>query len=138
MQATQSREIDDEAAPRSVWAALRAGFALRCPHCRQGKLLKSYLKVVDRCPVCGEAFYHHRADDAPAYFTILIVGHVLLPLMLIGLELMPEPEWVHFLVWPTLAITMTYLLLPRLKGALVALQWALRMHGFGTEEAIAE
>ena len=127
-----------EAAPRSVWAALRAGFGLRCPHCHQGKLLRAYLKVVDRCPVCGEAFYHHRADDAPAYFTILIVGHVLLPLMLIALEIMPEPQWVHFAVWPALAIVMTYTLLPRIKGALVALQWALRMHGFGTEEAIAE
>ena len=84
------------------------------------------------------AFYHHRADDAPAYFTILIVVHVVLPLMLIALEAMPNPQWIHFVIWPALAITMTFTFLPRIKGALVGLQWALRMHGFQNDEAIAE
>ena len=138
MQANSSYTAVEETAPRSVWAALRAGLALRCPNCRQGKLLKSYLKVVDRCPVCGEAFYHHRADDAPAYFTILIVGHIVLPAMLAALEFTSLPQWMHFIIWPTLAMTMTFTFLPRIKGALVALQWALRMHGFQNEEAMAE
>jgi len=134
----QAPHAPHDTAPRSVWAALRAGLARRCPNCRQGKLFRSYLKVVDRCPVCGEAFYHHRADDAPAYFTILIVGHIVLPAMLAALEFTSIPEWMHFIIWPALAIAMTFTFLPRIKGALVALQWALKMHGFQNEEAIAE
>ena len=45
-------------------------------------MLRDYLKVRESCPVCGEALHHQRADDGPAYLTILVVGHVLGPLML--------------------------------------------------------
>ena len=38
-------------------------------------MFRAYLKVVDACPVCGEDLSHQRADDAPAYMTMLIVGH---------------------------------------------------------------
>jgi uncharacterized protein (DUF983 family) len=125
-------------ARRAVWRSIVAGFLLKCPNCRRGRLIRNYLKVVDRCPVCGEAFHYHRADDAPAYFTILIVGHIVLPLMLVSLEIAPNPQWVHYVIWPLAAIGLTLTLLPRIKGALVSLQWALRMHGFETEPLIAE
>jgi uncharacterized protein (DUF983 family) len=131
---TQSAARADHTPSRPALASLAAGFRLRCPNCKRGCLLKTYLKVADHCPVCGEAFYHQRTDDAPAYFTILIVGHLVLPTMLIALQLAPDPAWVHFVVWPLLAIGLTFTLLPRVKGALVALQWALRMHGFGDAE----
>ena len=32
-----------------------------------------FLKVIDHCSVCGEEFYHHRADDFPAYIVIFVV-----------------------------------------------------------------
>ena len=35
------------------------------------------------CPVCGTELFHHRADDGPAWATILITGHLLAPLMLV-------------------------------------------------------
>jgi uncharacterized protein (DUF983 family) len=75
--------------------------------------------------------HHHRADDAPRYFTILVVGHVVVPLMML-LEQKWEPEsWVHMALWvPTSVLLMLYCL-PRIKGSLVGLQWAKRMHGFG-------
>jgi len=136
---TQSAAQAPRLPSRPVFASLVAGFRLRCPNCKRGALLRSYLKVVDHCSVCGEAFYHQRADDAPAYFTILIVGHLVLPAMLIALQLAPDPTWIHFVIWPLLAIGLTLTLLPRIKGALVALQWALRMHGFGdAEELVAD
>ena len=112
---------------------------LRCPACRRGRLLKNYLKVVDCCEACGEAFFHQRADDAPAYFTVLITGHFVLPLMLAFLASTTWPAWLHGIVWTTLAVLMMAVLLPRIKGALVALQWALRMHGFaGDSDEIAD
>jgi hypothetical protein len=37
-------------------------------------------------------------------------------------------------MWFPLTIGLTLLLLPRIKGALVGLQWALKMHGFDAPE----
>jgi uncharacterized protein (DUF983 family) len=103
----------------------------RCPNCGQGKLFRGYLKVNDVCPVCGEELYHHRADDLPPYIAIVIVGHLLVGLML-ELELRNagvDPMWYIAILVP-LAIILPLALLPPIKGAVVALQWANRMHGF--------
>lgn len=125
---------DGSSAPaRAAWPAVRRGLRGRCPACGEGKLLHHYLKVVDACPACGEEMHHHRADDFPAYVTILIVGHVLVGAMFAVDEAWPDlPLGVHFLVWPVLVVVMSLWLLPIVKGGLVAYQWALRMHGFET------
>lgn len=120
-----------EVAARDIWLSLRRGLTKRCPNCGKGKLFRAYLKVNDTCPNCGEELFHHRADDAPPYFTILIVGHVVGASMLLVEETAPTlPIWLHILVWPSLTLLLCLTLLPIVKGALVALQWALRMHGF--------
>ncbi len=111
--------------------ALRRGWQRRCPNCGAGPMMSSYLKVRDTCPVCGEALHHHRADDGPAYLTILIVGHVMAPLLLFSFtRWRPEPL-VLASVFTVGTVALSLFLLPRLKGALVALQWSRRMHGFG-------
>ena len=123
----------DTLLPRDTWGAVKRGLRGRCPACGEGKLLYRYLKVVDACPACGEEMHHHRADDFPAYVTILVVGHVLVGAMFAVDEAWPDlPLAFHFLVWPTLVVVMSLWLLPIFKGALVAYQWALRMHGFET------
>jgi uncharacterized protein (DUF983 family) len=121
----------DASASRHVWQAMWRGFALRCPACGEGRLFGSFLKVAQRCPACGEALHHHRADDAPAYFTIVIVGHVIVGGVLSLERAFSPATWVHALVWLPLTLMLSLSLLPRVKGALVGLQWALRMHGFG-------
>ncbi|HSG95726.1 MAG TPA: DUF983 domain-containing protein, partial [Afifellaceae bacterium] len=67
---------------RSFWLALGRGFRARCPACARGRLYKSYLKTDEICGNCGEELFHHRADDAPPWFTMLIVGHFLVALVL--------------------------------------------------------
>ena len=115
---------------RAIWPAMRNGFAKRCPACGTGPMFRAFLKVADTCPSCGEAFHHHRADDAPPYFTILIVGHVVVGAAL-ALERWQEPSTaVHLALWVPLTLLLSVWLLPRIKGALIALQWAVRMHGF--------
>jgi uncharacterized protein (DUF983 family) len=59
-----------------IWLGLSRGFRRRCPQCGQGPLPRRYLKVVSPCPVCGHDNGQYPADDAPPYFTILIVGHI--------------------------------------------------------------
>ncbi len=131
---TDSAALEEE---RDLWPALRRGFRRRCPNCGSGPLLKSYLKVRDTCPVCREEFSHHRADDGPAYLTILIVGHLMAPtLLFVFTRYRPEPL-VLFTIFAIGCVTLSLYLLPRLKGAIVAFQWARRMHGFGISDTCA-
>src|ERR1700721_2236507 len=88
-----------EDAPRDVWLSIRRGLAMRCPNWGKGKMFRAYLKVNDTCPNCGEELFHHRADDAPPYFTILIVGHVIGAAMLTVEETAPDlPIWQHAII----------------------------------------
>ncbi|MBO0764579.1 MAG: DUF983 domain-containing protein [Hyphomicrobiaceae bacterium] len=116
---------------RDWWGAVLNGFRLRCPACRRGALFGRYLKVNEACPACGEALHHHRADDAPPYFTILIVGHLIVGAILSVERAFLPPLWLHAVVWLPLTVILCLALLPRIKGAIVGLQWALYMHGFG-------
>jgi uncharacterized protein (DUF983 family) len=115
---------------RSVLLSLLRGARLTCPACGKGAMFRRYLKVAYNCPDCGEALHHHRADDAPPYFTIVIVGHVVVGLMLAVEMAYRPPIWLHASIWLPLTVLLALLLLPPIKGALVGLQWALLMHGF--------
>jgi uncharacterized protein (DUF983 family) len=131
-------ELELPRPPRNVVEAMRRGFTMVCPRCGEGALFGNYLKVRDRCPACGEELHHHRADDAPAYFTIVVVGHLVIG-GLLGLErALAPPTWVQLAIWLPLALASSLLLLPRVKGALVGLQWALYMHGFGAAPAAGD
>jgi uncharacterized protein (DUF983 family) len=119
------------AVDRQVKPAMWRGWRRRCPNCGSGPMLRGYLKVRDTCPVCGEALHHHRADDGPAYLTILIVGHLMAPLILyVFTAYRPEPL-VLATVFSVGCVGLSLYLLPRLKGMIVGIQWAKRMHGFG-------
>jgi len=116
---------------RPVKPAMLRGWRRRCPNCGSGPMLRGYLKVRDHCAVCGEDLHHHRADDGPAYLTILIVGHLMAPLILWAFErYRPEPL-VLAAIFSVGCVGLSLYLLPRLKGMIVAIQWAKRMHGFG-------
>jgi len=116
---------------RPVGEALRRGWRCRCPNCGSGPMLRGYLTVRDSCPVCAEALHHQRADDGPAYLTILIVGHLMAPLILWAfVKYRPDPL-VLATVFSVGTVALSLFLLPRLKGMVVAMQWARRMHGFG-------
>jgi uncharacterized protein (DUF983 family) len=119
------------AAPRPLWRAIVNGFAQRCPACGRGPMFGKYLKVLPQCPECGTDLHHQRADDAPPYVTILIVGHIIVPGMLFAEQLLEPPSWLHAVVWLPLTLIVALMLLPRVKGALIGFQWAHRMHGFG-------
>jgi uncharacterized protein (DUF983 family) len=117
---------------RPLGEAIRRGLIGRCPACGKGKLFRTYLKVVNTCKICGEDLSHHRADDAPAYVTLLIVAHVVGAGVLISDEAWPNSSlfWVA-IFWLTVTVVSSLLILPRAKGAIVGQQWALCMHGFG-------
>jgi len=116
---------------RPMKPALWRGWRRRCPACGRGALFDGYLRVHPACPSCGEDLSHQRADDGPAYATILIVGHVMAPLVLWAfVTFRPSPVTLA-LVMGTFCVALSLFLLPRLKGMFVAIQWSRRMHGFG-------
>lgn len=109
--------------PKNFWHVVRLAASLRCPNCGKGKLFSGYLKQVDQCASCGEKFGHIRADDGPAWLTILIVGHILAPFILMVLPGITWPDWAITLAITGLMLTLTFLILPRAKGVFIALIW---------------
>jgi uncharacterized protein (DUF983 family) len=121
---------------RDLGIAMRRGMRGKCPNCGEGKLFRAFLKVADQCNVCGEELHHHQADDAPAYFVILIVGHIVVPIVLLVETEFAPPYWLHAAIFLPITIALCVLLLQPVKGAIISWQWAQRMHGFGKAEAI--
>ena len=123
---------------RPLWQSIKRGFLCRCPNCGEGKLFKGFVKTVDSCQACGEEIHHHRADDLPAYLVVVIVGHIVVGAFM-GVEATSTlSTWQHLAIWVPLTILMSIALLKPTKGAVVGLQWALHMHGFGGEQDAIE
>ena len=125
-----THSMDTAPTERPLGPALRCGWRQRCPKCGQGHLFHGYLTLRDSCPVCDEDLSHARADDGPAYLTILITAKVMGTLMLkVYLSFQPDPVLMAtaFCIG---TVAMALYLLPRFKGMIVGIQWAKRMHGF--------
>jgi uncharacterized protein (DUF983 family) len=131
----RSEEVVPAKPERRLGQAMWRGFRCRCPNCGEGALFRAYLKPVDNCAACGEDMTPQRADDAPPYFTMVIVGHIVVPIML---AVALATEWsnlTHMMIWLPLTAALTLGLLQPVKGATIALQWALYMHGFDKDAA---
>lgn len=115
---------------RDVWQAMARGIRCRCPKCGEGKLFRAFLKTADSCSVCGQDFTHHRADDLPAYLVIVVVGHIVV-LAALWIETNYAPSVaLQLSIYLPFTLAASLLLLQPVKGAVVGLQWAFRMHGF--------
>ncbi len=124
-------------AERPLMRSVGRGMRSTCPACGTGRLFRAFLKPVDHCAVCGEEIHHHRADDLPAYLVIFIVGHVLLTGYMLTDMVWPLSPWIHLAIWIPLAVLAALLTIQPIKGAVIGLQWAYRMHGFGGEDGDA-
>jgi uncharacterized protein (DUF983 family) len=117
----------DRRVPQSIYVApplktaLWRGLRNRCPICGEGKVFKGFLRVVDECENCGAPLGTLRADDAPPYFTIFIVGHLFIPPVLMIERHYSPPIWIQMVVWVPLFAVATTLLLRPIKGATVGL-----------------
>ena len=134
----EERSYGGGAPERSWTTALRHGLALKCPCCGEDRLLRGWLKVRPSCGSCGLDYSGHRADDLPPYLTILVVGHLMIPGVLFLERAYAPPAIVSVLILSSLAIVISALLLPRMKGAVIGIQWANEMHGFGDGDGWAE
>ena len=117
----------------TLLTALGRGFRRRCPRCGEHSAFAGYLKLAPACQNCGETLGHIRADDFPPYLTIVVVGHLIVPLILLAERAMAPPTWIHLAVWLPLTALLTLTLLPHIKGGVVGLMWHLGLRGDETQ-----
>jgi uncharacterized protein (DUF983 family) len=110
-----------------LFAALKRGLRGRCPVCGQAALFNGYLRVRAACPNCAAPLGRVRADDVPPYFTILIVGHIVVPGILMLDRAAAPPLWVQTAIWVPLTLILTLALLRPIKGAIVGTMLAFGM-----------
>lgn len=122
--------------PVSWLRGIGRGLSCRCPACGRGRLFAGFLKVRDRCEDCGQELHHHRADDLPPYVIIFIVGHVVGTGILLTELDYDLPLALVLTLWPLVGLVLCLALLQPVKGAVVGLQYALGMHGFGAEAKV--
>lgn len=133
MQETTSSHAASAGKPRNLRQALTRGWLGRCPECGNGKLFGSFIKPVHNCADCGEQIYHQRADDLPPYLVIFIVGHVVVAGYMLAEPFLAWNSWQHLALWIPVTLALGLVLLQPIKGAVIGLQWANCMHGFGDE-----
>ncbi len=111
----------------ALGTALLRGLRCRCPACGQTDMFRGYLRVVDACANCGAPLGSARADDAPPYFTIFAVGHIVVPLMFLVERAYQPSMWVHAALWLPLTTVLSLAFLRPIKGATVGLMLRLGM-----------
>jgi uncharacterized protein (DUF983 family) len=113
----------------SLKTAVTRALLGRCPHCGKGKLMRGYLKQVEACSVCGEQFGQIRADDAAPWLTLIVVGHIFLPLVfLFNWNWMPL--WVAMVSMSALVVAISLAILPKAKAVFIAILWQTRAPGY--------
>jgi len=109
---------------RPILLGMKRGAVMRCPNCGEGHLYRKYLKV-QACEACGNDNTRYPADDAPPYFTILIVGHLFVAPILFFPWVWQGNVWLVLgTVLPALLL-ISLVLLPMVKGAVIGLHWAI-------------
>ena len=98
----------------------------KCPDCGEGRLFRAFLKVESPCAACGHDNAQYPSDDAPPYFTILIVGHLVIAPLVVAPVIWTLPPLLVLAVALPLVAALTLALLPRVKGAVIGLHSAIK------------
>lgn len=93
------------------------------PRCGRGKLFDGFLKLKPHCSACGLDYAFADAGDGPAVFVMLIVGFLIIGFALWFDSFFAPPVWLHALIWLPLTVILSLVLLRKLKGIMVALQY---------------
>ncbi len=112
-----------------VLQSLWHGLCRRCPRCGQGKMFSGYLSVRHDCETCGMEFEPLRSDDAPPYFTLFVVGHVMVSLYVAVWRFLDVPLWAQATFWCGLTLILSLVLLPFIKGGVMAVIFSTKAKG---------
>jgi uncharacterized protein (DUF983 family) len=101
------------------------GLRGRCPCCGEGRLFQGWLRQVPACSVCQAPVGLARGEDAPPYFVIFIVAH-----LVIGTQVMTD-AWLDLsltteaAIFLPLTLALCMGLLRPVKGATIGLMMQL-------------
>lgn len=115
-----------KSSPSHIISLLLNGFFLRCPKCNQGRVLRGYLTKADSCSECGESYEGLNADDGPAWFVMIFVGILLVPVLIILGIIDAFPMWGNVVAITVFTTGFTLALLPPTKGIFIAILWYMR------------
>ena len=116
--------------PAKLSGALWRGIKGQCPRCGQARLFGKYLKPVAQCPSCQQDWTLHQADDFPPYVSIILTGHLIAPMLIVIGGSAALTMGAKIALAMVLAGALMLALLQPAKGAIIALQWWMGMHGF--------
>lgn len=108
---------------------LRRGLRRKCPNCGHGFAFSGYLTLRSQCEVCEHPIGEYRCDDAPPYFTILLVGHIVVGGALSMEQSMNPSMALQLSVWLPTTVILCLGFLPFIKGAVLGTQWAMKIKG---------
>jgi len=108
--------------------AITRGFFNKCPKCGVGKILHGYITPYKECSNCGQDFTALNSDDGPAWATILISGHLTMPIIFLMLDMGLDNMWIEISIPITFIIGLSALILPRAKGVFMAIMWIMRVN----------
>jgi uncharacterized protein (DUF983 family) len=111
----------------SLATAIGRGLRGRCPVCGMGRIFDGFLTVAEACQVCKAPLGLARADDAPPYFTIVAVGHIVIPLLFIVDRSTQLPMWTISAIFLSLTLALALGLIRPIKGGTVGLMLKLNM-----------
>ncbi|MEQ9346459.1 MAG: DUF983 domain-containing protein [Thalassospira sp.] len=126
-----SNNIDDgpKDSGSRLLLGLRRGFRRKCPNCGNGFAFGGYLKLRSQCDSCSHPIGEYRCDDAPPYFTIFLVGHIVVPGVLMMEQSMKPSFGLQLSIWLPATVLLCLGFLPFIKGAVLGTQWAMRIKG---------
>lgn len=117
--------------PASIFEAVKRGIRNRCPSCGVARFFPRFLKPIEICPVCQKDWTAHRADDFPAYLSILLTGHLVAPIIIALASSDRLPLWAIAAILVVLVLVLCISLLQPAKGAIMALLWRWGVNGSG-------
>ena len=109
------------------------GFRQKCPRCGETCLFASFLKTPESCGTCNHELGAIRADDFPPYLTMFIVGHIIVPMILIIEKSSPMSIYMNLMIWLPLTAVLTFWFLPSIKGLIIGLMMHIGLCGYETQ-----
>ncbi len=124
--------VDPTSLPK-LSTLLWRGFRQKCPRCGETRLFASFLKAPETCSSCRHALGAIRADDFPPYLTMVIVGHIVVPMILVVEKTSPLSISMNLMIWLPLTGLLTFWFLPRVKGLIIGLMMHIGLRGDETQ-----
>ena len=101
---------------------VKRGFKKKCPCCGKSPIFIKYIKTFQKCKKCGIKLSQYKSDDGPAYITIFLVVHIIIPIILLVEKYFSPSMIIQMSFWPIFTILLSLWLLPRIKGAFIGVQ----------------